>query len=383
MPIKKTLNDMNRDSLRYLVQNTDITYLAQGSVARALLESNNLEISRLQDYASTALDNAFLSTATGFYLDLFGEMLGLPRFRERRAGASIEDGSVRFYVDSGTLGSRLPNSADRSTGLIPSGTRVQNPEGTVEFTVISDMTFPVNAKSAFVPVVANSAGASFNVGANQLTTNSLGIQDVKVTNDIAITSGGDIESDAEYRFRLSRAMTSRFTSNATAVQVAALSQPGVANVETVQFARGAGTFDVLLIPQANKLSRSVKESAQNLIDQVTAFGISSRIREPEYVGIKISLQLMFKNTTPEGEKLVARRDAESAILNYIGTVPIGGELIINQIRAVALGANSVIKDIRLLELCLDGRPRTFRNVKLREDELLIPDENSTNPIEVL
>lgn len=374
---------MNRDSLRYLIQNTDITYFAQGSIARALVEANNLEISRLQDFVSTSLDNAFLSTATGLYLDLFGEMLGVPRLRERRAGASIDDGAVRFYVNSGTLGARLPNPSDRATGLIPKGTRIYNAAGTVEFTVISDTTFPVNAKKAFVSVTANNTGSTYNVGANQLTVSSLNIPEVLVTNDLAITSGGDIESDTEYRFRLSRAMTSRFNSNATAVQVAALSQPGVARAEIVQFARGAGTFDVLIIPQANRLSKTTKDSAKNLIDQVTAFGISARIREPEYVGIKLTVQLLFNTEIPAGERLAARQNAEAALLSYIGSIPVGGEIIINQIRAAVIAASSKIKDLRVLELCLDGRPRSIRNLQLREDELLVPDSNSTNPIEVV
>jgi hypothetical protein len=64
---------------------------------------------------------------------------------------------------------------------------------------------------------------------------------------------------------------------------------------------------------------------------------------------------------------------ESSILRYIASIPLGGELIINQIRAASLVA-STVKDIKIIELVVDCRPRTLRNIQLLEDELFIPDE---------
>ena len=87
---KKRFSDMIRDSLRYLSSNTDISYFSQGSVAKALVEATNLEISRLQDFVSTVSDNSYISTAGGIYLDFFGEMLGIPRTKDRRASVSIQ-----------------------------------------------------------------------------------------------------------------------------------------------------------------------------------------------------------------------------------------------------------------------------------------------------
>ncbi|MCB1713366.1 MAG: hypothetical protein KDH96_13140, partial [Candidatus Riesia sp.] len=63
---------------------------------------------------------------------------------------------------------------------------------------------------------------------------------------------------------------------------------------------------------------------------------------------------------------------ESSILAYISSIPLGGELIINQIRAAAL-INDKVKDVKLLELYINCRPRTLRNVQLQEDELFVVD----------
>ena len=373
---------MVKDSVRYLIKNTGITYFSDGSIAKALVEATNLEISRLQEFINSTFQNSHLSTASGIYLDMWGETLGLPRIKDRRATAQIQDGAVRFYTVSGTLGSRLPNSANPGLGIIRLGTVITNTANTVEFSVTEDITFPVNAKSVFVPVVAGAVGAGFNVGVNQLTVHNLNDSEIKVTNDIAITTGKDIESDDEYRFRLSKIMTSRYGSNLAAIEVSAISNPGVSRAEVLQYARGAGTFDVLLIPQGNRVTESAKENTRRAIEQVAAYGISFNIREPEYVPIKVTIQLIYQNNITEGEKIVIRNDVQSAILQYIASIPLGGELIINQLRATCL-LNSRVKDIKILELYINCKPRTLRNVKLSEDELFTPDQLTPDPVEVI
>ena len=133
MVTKKAFSDMVKDSISYLLKNTDITYFSDGSIAKALVESTCLEISRLQEYLTGAFQNAFLSSATGIYLDLWGETLGLARIRGRRATTNIQDGAVRFYVTTGTLGSRLPHPSNSGLGLISSGTIISNAANTPSY----------------------------------------------------------------------------------------------------------------------------------------------------------------------------------------------------------------------------------------------------------
>lgn len=379
---KKRLADMTRDSLRYLSANTNVSYFSQGSVAKALVEATNLEISRLQDFVSTVADNSFISTANGFYLDLFGEMLGIPRIKDRRASASIEDGAVRFYVDSGTLGARLRGPSP-DQGLIPFGVTISSIDGSISFQTTTEVTFPINARSAFVPIRAQDTGASFNVGANQLVVHSLNDNNVKVTNDISITTGADVETDSEYRYRLSKAFTTKFSANRTAIQIAASSQPGVSRAEIVSYTRGAGTFDVLLVPQGNRLSASAIENTRIAVEGVTAFGISPNIREPIYVRIKIMGQLRFDPSIAEGQRVAARRAAESGVLRYLASIPLGGELVLNQLRASILSSSSSIKDVRIIELCLDGKQRVLSNITLDRDELFVPDDEAEDAIQMI
>lgn len=379
---KKTYSEMVNDGIGYLANNTDITYFGDGSIARALIEATALEISRLQNFVTGLSDNAFLSTASGIYLDLFGEMLGVPRLTSRTASATAEDGAVRFYVNSGTLGSRLPHPTLRTKGLIPANTIISNGTGNIEFYVLSNVEFPINARSTTVPVIAAVKGSGYNVGTNQLVSHNLGIADVFVTNDISITTGGDVETDVEYKFRLSKAMTTRLGANKSAVQLAAMALPGLVDVRIQEYARGAGTFDILLIPRGNKVTEDVKQTALRSVNQVIAFGIYPSVREPNYVPVALSLRLRYKPSTTDGQKITIANTVQSALLSYLGNIPMGGELVINQIRSTVLGVSPEIVDLTILELCLEGKSRTLRNFSLKEDELFVPDNSVADPISI-
>ena len=378
---RRTFTEMVDQGVRYLAENTDVSFFGDGSVARALVESVCLEIQRLQDFASFQFQNSFLSTANGVYLDLFGEMLGTPRIANTRAAVLQNDQAVRFYVQTGRLAQYLPNPDNSNLGLIPQGTTVSNRSGSAEFTVLSDVSFPRNARSVFVSVVSTRVGSSSNVGVNQLTNHNLGINEVLVTNDVAIASGADVESDEDYRFRLSRAMTARFGANATAIELAAMAHPDVSRAQINQYARGAGTFDVLIVPVGNRLTPSSKRNIRRAIEEVVAFGISPEIREPEYREFKVSVQLRFQPGTESGRTDVLRRNVETAVLTYMGSIPMGGELVINRLEATVLGVSQEILDVRIIELCVDGRPQTLRNLQLRTDEVFTPAPG--NSVEVL
>lgn len=379
---KLTFSEMVDNGLNYLSQNTDITYFGDGSIARSLVEATALEISRLQNFVTNNFNNSFLSTATGLSLDLFGEMLGIPRLTERKAIIDSEDKLVRFYVSSGTLNSALTSSG-LAQGVIPEGTIVQTQNENIRFTVSSATLFGANSKQVFVPVVAEDFGEAYNLGANQLTRHNLNVPSLQVTNDFPINTGSDLESDTEYRFRLSKALTTRFGSNETSIRIAALSQPGIADVRINEFARGAGTFDVLLIPRGNKVTEAVKANTLRAIEQVTSFGISARVKEPEYVRFKIIISLRFDRKTTESRRQVLRSQVESSVLTYMGTIPIGGQFIVNQLRAAVLDTSSDIIDLTIQEICLNGKPKVTRNIQLADDEIFIPDNESQDPIQVI
>jgi uncharacterized phage protein gp47/JayE len=383
MAIKqRTLGEMTSDAINYLSNNTSITYLEQGSTARALIDATLLEVARLQDFVITNYENSFLSNAKGPYLDVIGNGFGIARKSTGRARVSSEDGAIRFYVRTGTLGQRLRHPSDPTKGLIPANTTITNPDGTVQYFTTEDTTFPVNLRSVYVDAVSSISGTQGNIGVNQLTINSLNNSEIFSTNDITIAVGEDQESDDQYRLRIAKAFTTKFSATSASIQLAANAVPGVSRSDLYQFARGAGTYDLLLVPRGNKVSKITRDQALRALESVTAYGVSARVREPNYVSIALSARLRFDATAEDGERNAIKDIVQSAVLSYLGNIPLGGELIINQLRANILGVSPKVIDVTILELCIDGRNRVIRNYRLEADELLIPSEDS-DPIQIL
>ncbi len=371
----KSLSQMNADSLRYLAENTEVTYLAEGSIARALTESTNAEIAKVNEYISSTYSNTFINSAQGAYLDLIGEMLGVARLQGSPASSSSSDQSVQLSVASGTLGQVFPNPANANQGLIQAGFTVKTADSTIVYRTSEKVTFPANLTEVFIPVVSDSTGANVNVGKGRLVIHD-GPSGVSVTNLKSITNGSGVESDKDYRFRLSNSIAGSATSNEIAVRLAVAGIPDISRVELKEFSRGAGTFDALLVPVGNTLSATIAEISRKAIESVSAFGISSKVTQPTYRLFRVSIQLIPVAGTGAGTVDNSVIAAKNAVLDYFESIPMGGEFIVNRLRAAVIDAVGLnIKDIRILDLCLNGRPRAIRNVKLKSDELFTPDNS--------
>lgn len=375
---------MNSDSLQYLAENTDITYLSEGSIARALVEATNLEISKVQEFIASSHANVYINTAAGYYLDLIGQMLGVKRLPASAGSTTAEDQNVQFSAASGTLGDKFPNTANLNQGKIPGGTKVSTADSSVVYRVTDDVVFPRNAKQVFVPVLSEATGPTFRVGRGKLVSHN-GPAGVNVTNLKSIDNASTIEPDAQYRYRLANAVASRSTGNEIAVKLAALGSADISSVVLNEFARGAGTFDALLVPVSNSVSFRSAEGVRRSIENVTAFGVSAKVRQPDYIRFRLSIQLIPQNGTAAGIKDVNRIKAKNAALSYMETIRLGGEFIVNRLRAAIIDAiTEDIKDIKILELCLNDKPHVIRNVKLKATELFTPDTtNNVEAIEVI
>lgn len=378
----KSLAQMNADSLAYLASNTDITYLSEGSLARGLVEATNSEISKVQEYIAASYANTFLNSASGYYLDLIGQMLGVKRLPVSAGSASAEDLNVQFSVPSGSLGDKFPNPGNLNQGKVPIGTKITTQDGSIVYRVSEDVVFPRNLKSVFVPVVSDQAGNNYNVGRNKLVSHN-GPAGVTVTNLKPIDNADAVESDAQFRYRLTNFVASQPTGNEIAVRLAALGSADISNVVLQEFARGAGTFDALLVPVGNSVSFRSSEVIRKSIERVSAFGVSVRVKQPDYIKFKLTIQLVPAKGSALGILDVNKLNAKTAVLNYFESIRLGGELIINRLRAEIINAvTEDIKDINILELCLDGKPHVIRNVKLNATELFTPDTES-EAIEIL
>ncbi|QHW35650.1 hypothetical protein GZH47_32650 (plasmid) [Paenibacillus rhizovicinus] len=77
--LKRTADQVLRDAMEKIKNNTPITNFKPGAIARALVEAMKDEFPSLYDYAEEVLNMGFLSKAVDQYLDMIGQLFSYPR----------------------------------------------------------------------------------------------------------------------------------------------------------------------------------------------------------------------------------------------------------------------------------------------------------------
>ncbi|MBR2246191.1 MAG: hypothetical protein IJ880_04065 [Bacilli bacterium] len=79
MLVKKSGQEIIRDAMNLITENTPITNLNSGSIARSIVEATAGEYENLYEFAETVLHNGYLSRADEEHLIYFGELFNYPR----------------------------------------------------------------------------------------------------------------------------------------------------------------------------------------------------------------------------------------------------------------------------------------------------------------
>ena len=193
-------------SIEYLLQrminyynekypDAQITDFNEGSNIRNLLESISQDIYHLEFQENSLLRQAFLTTANGYYLDLFGEELGITRNT-----ASQAQGTVTFSISS-AVNYRIK---------IPQNTRITNTETGLFYDTWTSVEIPIGSTSVDCPVRSMVPGENTNIPANSqwVFYNENLLSEVSISNSAAFTGGSDAENDEDYRKRLLDVKTS-------------------------------------------------------------------------------------------------------------------------------------------------------------------------------
>lgn len=380
MPIlRKSPTELREIARRILQDDGTITHFSRSGVVRSLVECAVEQISEVYDTIDFFNAMTTTTSAAGAFLDQLALDRGVSRLQARTAYVTAENRIIRFY------------SKDRSTplnnllsgGKIPEGTLIQNSDASVIYSVDRDFYVTQEQIEVYVAATSTVVGAAQNVGKNILTTHNLGISTVAVTNDFSINTGANIETDDNLRYRVTRSLD--FASGATgeAIRTAALTFPEVADVRLRQFSDGVGTFEVLIIPVGNDISETSLDNLQSTLESIAAYGTRVSVKAPDRIRVQIAVQLLFNETATDIDRSNARRTARAFILGYINSLTVGGTLVPQQILASAIQSSPSTLDAKILVFRIDGSPVQLRNIKAREDEVFVLDDETDDAIKVL
>jgi uncharacterized phage protein gp47/JayE len=323
----QSFQDLITDSVEDLVSRTNITRLSAGSIARALLESVNIRLSEAYDSFDINLARAFVSTAPGQYLDLIGILLGITRESSVSANVNATTQVVKFYVDSGTFGNinggnpiPIPQNTTLSTGSSSTGTLYRTTE---------QITLPTGQSVTWCSVEAIAPGEDSNVGSNSLIYHSFTgytqytNETLKVTNIHQIATGKNLESDANFKFRITNRVLEGQAANQTALRLAALSTEGVADVIMIPRYKGIGTYGIIIKSITPTVSQNLIDAVTANVLSVAAYGDVPFVMGPREIGLSMTISVHYDARLPEEELTQIESDLDSSVTSYVNNLDIG------------------------------------------------------------
>jgi uncharacterized phage protein gp47/JayE len=346
----RSFDELLQEATTQVVQQTRLTRISPGSKARAILEAINRNINEAYQTFDLNLARAFLSGATGQYLDFIGEMMGVTRAGIEVANVTSASRTIKFYVDGGGTFGSINNSASI---LLPAGTLVTtlDAQGGIPYRTNTVQVFPVGATTSFVSAQAVIPGSFSNVGAGVLNFhNYLGYADsanntLLCTNIAGIFSGAEVESDVNYKFRIASQALSSERGNETAIRINALLVPGVADVITIPYFKGIGTYRLIIKSITPTVPQSLIDTVRVAIDQYSSLGIVPEVAKPKETGLSFTITIKYRKKLADQERTKIEDAITASLKDYVNGLDIGQDFIINEAVERTLSVSEEIKDI--------------------------------------
>ena len=337
------------DVLYDIVNSTNLTRVSPGSKTRAIAQALSRKLNKMWRQFDLNVVQSFLTGAEGRYLDLVGILLATPRLGEVTASVTSNQRLVRCYVDVGTFGDinssqsiHLPKNTVISTQPYGEGVRYRLPYAVI---------LSSGQNNTYIPVEAMVSGSGANIGIGQLRyidfsdyTDVLN-NSLKVTNDAEVVVGQEVEGDVNYRYRLANKVISAETGNETSIRLAALMVPGVADVITLKYFRGIGTYDLLIKATVPVPSAGLIAAVQEVVERVTAQGIVPRVRAPVDIGMSLIASVTFRKVITPTEQSNILNTCMRNVTDYINNLDIAEDFIVNEVVERVMATSDLIKNI--------------------------------------
>lgn len=389
------------EALSALRANTPITRFTPGAKARALVKVMGSMTSGLYDVFDFHQIIPFVSGASGIYLDYIGELTGVPRLPPRQASISSTEGNVMFY----TLSSDFGAINNGESIVIPANTIVSSPAGkgrTVRYRTVGRHVLPANQDQTFVTVEAVVDGTSSNVGSDVLTVHDFvdyakaAEGSLLVTNLSPIDTGGSREEDDLYRFRIMNSAFRAETANQTAIRLAILAVPSVADMRFLEYLRGIGTSDVIVSSVTGRVGAEMVAQAQAAVDRVRAHSAHILVRGPEEIGMSFSMTLAYRPGTTDAMRTLVEREVGRNLRKYVRELEIAEPFIVNEAVQRVMESDDRIQDMGVpgspfdeIYTYRDGvsptnrtRRRLIGNFRPELDEKMVVEDSLPSPVTI-
>jgi hypothetical protein len=269
---EKTIRD---DIITIAKQETGLTNFKSTGVLLGFLE---VIIKIVQFIYRTAINpiyqNASLDGATGFFLSMWGLMLGVARKQESK-----------------TVGS-FTGTADRN-GLVPAGAWAVVDGTALRYKVAADTTFTADTPF-LIPVIAEFPGDAYNIGVEtklRLTRVVAGLDSITAGEGWITSVGQEVEEDNPYRERIRSRWRSQILGDTKETyRYYAESVAGVRSAQIIRAPRGAGTTDVVIASVNGVPSPELISAVEQALYDHELMGFDVQVKAPAIIPIVVEIE---------------------------------------------------------------------------------------------
>ena len=219
----------------------------------------------------------------------------------------------------------------------------------ITYRLLSPLTLDASDNYAWASVEATDTGSDYNVGAEALIHHDFTDYEdylnktLLVTNIHAIGSGKDFESDNNYRYRLTQKVVDAEAANETALRLAALSVPGVADVIIKKHYRGIGTYGIIVKSITPTISdRLIDEVAERVIKK-EGYGSARFVRGQKQVGFALKTRVWYKKQLDDDTLDDIEGAMEDIVRGHVNNLDLGETLYTDRLVAELYGVSVEIE----------------------------------------
>jgi len=184
----------------------------------------------------------------------------------------------------------------------------------------------------------------------------------------------DEETDDNFRYRIVNQKLVAASANETALRIACLKVPGVADVEYFDRHYGAGTSVVMIKATTPIVSDELITRCQYELDKVKGSGMKSMAVKPDYLSMRFVVSVQFKEGTPDSERTIARQNIVTTTTDYVNNLDIAEDFNVNKLAALLTKAHPKIKSI--------GKPNKYFD-KIFVNKVIDKSNNRTLEVEII
>jgi uncharacterized phage protein gp47/JayE len=300
----KTIRD---DIVSLAKEKTGLTNFKSTGALRGFLEVLSAVVFFIYKTAINPIySNATLDGATGFFLSLWGLLLGVARKQNSKASGNFTGHSY-------------------GEGSIPEGAWIVVEGTELRYKVTKKVTFTTDADFS-VPVIAEFAGSDYNIGADmpiRITRVIPGLDSVTVNENWLESFGENTEEDDSYRERIKNRWRSQILGDTKETyRYYAESVAGVRSASIIRTPRGPGSTDVIIASITGLPTAALIEAVEQALYDHELMGFDVQVKAPSVTNVYVEIE--FAGDADEADiALIAQ--------NYVYDLGIGGRFKISDL----------------------------------------------------